>query len=413
MKRDVLEMIKYAYRNVPIYEEKKQIVSEVEDISEIPVLKKEELMEDWEQGINRKYLIAYLQGKLASSWTSGSTGACLRVLWKKEQFNQSLFPLWILRYRFYKIYPSDRFCYFYNTPNIEQKQQGNICYEIVDNSLGFYKENLLEENVVQIIEMMREYKPTWLMLQPSIALHLAEIIVKKNIPKLSTVTCIELYGEMLLDESRNFIEKVFQCKVVNQYGCNEVNSIAYECPYGHLHCLESNVYVEIVNSGKIVSDGCEGEICLTTLTNRVMPFIRYLIGDYGVMEHQHTCKCGLRSPILRLKTGRVGTWIRHEDGTVTTPYIFVHAVNSVVNRMGDVIIQFRVTQKEYKRFQTVFVLVEDAYEKLEFLEKEIENTFINCITDVMMLNGEYEFIYTNHIISAKYLKKNSYFVSEI
>lgn len=87
----------------------------------------------------------YLQGELTSSWTSGSTGKCMRVLWIKEQYNKSLSPLWILRHRFYNIKPTDKFCYFYNTSNVKQRKKDDVSNEIIDNYMVFYKNNLSAE----------------------------------------------------------------------------------------------------------------------------------------------------------------------------------------------------------------------------------------------------------------------------
>ena len=48
------------------------------------------------------------------------------------------------------------------------------------------------------------------------------------------------------------MEAFFNCKVASQYGCYEVNSIAYECPFHKLHVMTENVYVEIVGIIKSV-----------------------------------------------------------------------------------------------------------------------------------------------------------------
>lgn len=47
------------------------------------------------------------------------------------------------------------------------------------------------------------------------------------------------------------MEAFFNCKVASQYGCYEVNSIAYECPFHKLHVMTENVYVEIVEDNQI------------------------------------------------------------------------------------------------------------------------------------------------------------------
>lgn len=53
---------------------------------------------------------------------------------------------------------------------------------------------------------------------------------------------------MLLESTRRKLEEAFKCKISNQYGCYEANSIAYECLCEKLHCIKDNIYVEIVNN---------------------------------------------------------------------------------------------------------------------------------------------------------------------
>lgn len=411
MKEELLRMIKYAYTNVPLYEKKNIDITLIKDIKDIPVIKKEEIMIDWEEGISSNYLMKYLQGKLMSSWTSGSTGKCLRVLWTKEQYNQSLLPLWILRYRFYNIKPTDRFCYFYNTPNVEQKKKGDIIYEVIENSMGFYKNNLSETRICRIIDMIRDYQPKWLMLQPSTAVLIGRTVEKMKSAKMPFVEYIELSGEMLFTETRNYLNKIFGCTIANQYGCNELNSIAYECPEGNLHCLDSNVHVEIIQDGDQVEDSNEGEICLTTLNNKTMPLVRYAIGDGGRLRHNHSCKCGLDSPILELTSGRISTYIKNEDGTQTTPYIFVHAVHSIIEKLGDIIIQFQIIQKEYQKFDVIFILQEEIYDNLEKMTFDIEKSFLDSIDDKKLKKCEYIFKYTNQVLAINSKDKLSYFES--
>lgn len=413
MEQKLFRMVQEAYSNVPLYRDKGVEIQEDMDSSDIPVLTKEEILLDWERAISSQYLMPYLQNTLSSSWTSGSTGTCLRVLWTKGQFHESLFPLWTLRSYFYHITPTDRFCYFYNTPNVSQKQKGDVAYETIENAMGFCKENLSEKNVIEIIKIMQEYKPKWLMLQPSIALILADVIDNCMEDDVLDIQYIELSGEMLLDQHRNYIKKIFGCDVVNQYGCHELNSVAYECPSGQLHCLESNVHVEIVEGQRSLPDGEEGEVCLTTMNNKVMPLVRYKIGDFGVLDHQHHCSCGLKSPVLYLTKARSITMIKHEDGSESTPYLFVHAVDSVVKKYGDIILQFRVIQKEYTYFQVILVVNDEVYDEMEDLSDSLEDTFLNSIHETKMMDCEFEFIYTNRILSEKHLKKFSYFISEV
>ncbi len=406
-------IVDYAYETVPLYREKEIDISENTEILDIPVISKDEVIIDWEKAISRECLMKYINGRMLSSWTSGSTGKCLRVLWHNEQFNESLLPLWILRYKYYGINTNDRFCYFYHHANCEQKEKNDVIYETYRNSLGFSKQNMTEGILVSIIEMMQEFQPKWLMLQPSIALYLANVMNRYDIKSINSVKMIEMSGEMLSKESRSYIKKVFQCEIADQYGCGEVNSIAYECPCGNMHCLSSNVYVEVVHDGKVLEDGLEGEICITSLVNYAMPLIRYLVGDRGILWRKSSCECGQTGDILKLTAGRVGTEILYRDGLTSTPYIFMNAIEAVILRLGEIIIQFRVIQKEYDYFNVLLVLTEDAYYDLDSLTESIEDTFLQNIFENKLENSVFEFVYLDRIVCTENYRKFNYFESDI
>ena len=102
------------------------------------------------------------------------------------------------------------------------------------------------------------------------------------------------------------MEAFFNCKVASQYGCYEVNSIAYECPFHKLHVMTENVYVEIVE---------DNQICITSKHNRVMPFVRYKVGDRGRLCTDKNCSCGSQEPILELEMARDNDLIQKADGS--------------------------------------------------------------------------------------------------
>ena len=54
----------------------------------------------------------------------------------------------------------------------------------------------------------------------------------------------------MFSKTRNLIQEVFNCTIANQYGCNEVNSIAYECECGNLHLMQDCTYTELFYNGK-------------------------------------------------------------------------------------------------------------------------------------------------------------------
>ncbi len=63
--------------------------------------------------------------------------------------------------------------------------------------------------------------------------------------------------------------------------------------------------MEVLIDGQPARPGDMGDIALTCTTNRVMPLIRYRVGDRGRLSPD-PCSCGLPHPVLCDIQGRVG-----------------------------------------------------------------------------------------------------------
>lgn len=122
-------------------------------------------------------------------------------------------------------------------------------------------------------------------------------------------TCMVLH-----DFERETIERIFGCRVTNRYGCEEVSLIACECSEGNMHLNCDTLIVEFIRDGKPVSVGEPGAIVVTDLTNYGMPFIRYKVGDVGVLSTKTSCNCGCTYPIMESLEGRVADYVMTPDG---------------------------------------------------------------------------------------------------
>lgn len=108
----------------------------------------------------------------------------------------------------------------------------------------------------------------------------------------------------------------FGCPVLNEYGCTEVGSLAHRCPQGGLHLNPEHVLVEIVDDqGWHVPPGFPGQVVLTSLRNRVMPLLRYAVGDAAVWS-DGPCTCGRQRglPLVRSVEGRLSNVWRDRSG---------------------------------------------------------------------------------------------------
>lgn len=125
-----------------------------------------------------------------------------------------------------------------------------------------------------------------------------------------------------------------------------------------MHVMGSNVFTEILDDDNRPIRGGEGAVVITSLKNKVMPFIRYKIGDRGKMRAGDSCPCGNCSPILELTKARDNDMIVNADGSRTHSDIFAHAVE-MVNLVTENIVQYQITQKDYGDFDVILVLDEE------------------------------------------------------
>ena len=128
------------------------------------------------------------------------------------------------------------------------------------------------------------------------------------------VPFVKVFGEMLHKFQRHEIEQGFGARVIETYGCSETGTVAYECPSGSLHIFSEHVEVEILRDGKPVEPGETGDIVLTCTTNRVMPLVRYRVGDRGRLSPE-PCPCGRPHPSIAGIEGRVGDVLFTSAGT--------------------------------------------------------------------------------------------------
>ncbi|MDC0749467.1 glycosyltransferase [Polyangium mundeleinium] len=133
-------------------------------------------------------------------------------------------------------------------------------------------------------------------------------------------------AEKLFEPQREVIERAFGAPVFDRYGCREVMLIGAECErHEGLHVHAEGVFVELFSGGRPVPVGTPGEVLLTDLYNRAMPFLRYRNEDVAVAK-AGACACGRGLPRLASVEGRVLDLLIGEDSRIVAgemiPFLF-------------------------------------------------------------------------------------------
>ena len=119
---------------------------------------------------------------------------------------------------------------------------------------------------------------------------------------------------------RSQIQAGFRAPVRDTYICQETGIVAWECPASGLyHVLDDSLVVEILRQGLPCRPGEVGEVVVTGLIQRAMPFIRYSLGDAVVLSDA-LCPCGRRSLSFERTLGKMQDFFWLPDGREFNPW---------------------------------------------------------------------------------------------
>lgn len=177
-----------------------------------------------------------------------------------------------------------------------------------------------EAKLQEWARFVQQYRPVLLYGYPSAMSELARYILAERLVMPRSLIGVYSTAEMLTDAQRDLMQQAFACKVFNQYGCREVPNIAWECRHGNMH-----VFADLVRLESELIEG-EEQLLVTSLTNRLMPFIRYQLGDSGKLLDDE-CGCGSPFPLMEMGLCRQNDLIRTRSGKRIHPGFFHHLLD--------------------------------------------------------------------------------------
>lgn len=160
-------------------------------------------------------------------------------------------------------------------------------------------------------DFIAHYRPVLLQGYASILAALARFIHDEKRAMPDSLIGVYSTAEVLTDAQRALITEAFGCHVFNQYGSREIPNIACECRLGNMHVFTDMVWLESIGSRLLV----------TSLTNRLMPMIRYENGDSGELLAGE-CGCGLSFPLVSMGLCRQNDLVLTPDGRRIHPAFF-------------------------------------------------------------------------------------------
>ena len=208
------------------------------------------------------------------------------------------------------------------------------------------------------------------------------IVLKEICPTLKV--CM-VTSEMLFEDDKILLEKQFGIPIINEYGASELDLIAFQNTTGEWQVNSETLFVEILDDQNTpVPFGIEGRIVITSLFNQAHPFIRYDIGDIGILDEKSTFK----KPILKKLIGRTNDVAILPSGKKAPGLTFYYVTKSIIEDDGNVK-EFIIKQIKTDTFEIDYIseteLTTIQIDKIEkaialYLEPNLNFKFTRKIT---------------------------------
>jgi phenylacetate-CoA ligase len=310
------QLIRHAYTTSAWY---KKIIDDIdlnlnepiklEDLGRFPITTKIDIRENTSSFISSQYDAE----TMPKAKTGGSTGVSLNLFFDgycqklrnaAQMFSDS-FSGWE---------PGTRVAAIWGNPPRPETTKAKLRAFLLDRMIYLDTMDLNENSMGAFVEDWKSFKPEIIFGHSHSVYIFAKYLKDKKITALRPQGIVAT-SMMLLDHEREIIESVFQCKVINRYGCEEVGLIAVECEqHNGMHINNSHMILECLDeNNQPAASGQAGKLVITDLNNFGMPLIRYRVEDVGVLS-ERKCSCGRNTPLLERLEGRVADFLKKPDG---------------------------------------------------------------------------------------------------
>lgn len=295
-------------------------------------------------------------GRISRRQTAGSTGTPLTVLADPDTSARS-FAARIRFQGWHGLKPGDRQVRFWGRPLTGSLRKARLKDALL-NRIMIDSTALEPERVPATLQRIQSFGPDYAYGYTSMLQAFAEAMGAGGLTGRDLGLRIAIYtSETCLPSQRAQLAETFACPVVPEYGCSEVDIIAFGCPAGGLHINAENLWVEVVPSADAPPGS--GEVVVTDLGNRLMPLIRYRLGDLASLV-AGPCSCGRGLPLLGEIAGRSqGQFIITSRGSrihsQTLAYLF-----EAMAAQGLPLRQFQIVQEAIGRLRVDLSLPPDA-----------------------------------------------------
>lgn len=297
----IKEIIDFAYNNNDFYHNHfenanihPQDVKSWEDFSSLPLLTKDDIRNNLDNMISKGYLKEDLHYKR----TGGSTGEPIHLF--VDNYAANFKRAATNRHNAWAHYlPGMKRASLWGDTDKKYCFKEKIYMKLYDRTIYLDTLKMDAPYLLKFVKRIRKYRPKSLIGHGHSLFYFAKFLQDNKIDNIKFDGIIST-AEILFDNERKVIEDVFGKIVFDRYGCEELSIIASECEeHDGLHINAEGLYVEVIGG----DEKTPGELVITDLVNKGMPFVRYKIGDLATVLNG-PCSCGRGLPRLGKVLGR-------------------------------------------------------------------------------------------------------------
>lgn len=364
IERKKKEIVDYHLRNNPSYREFVGQTS-FENWEELPVMTKRDLQKPLIKRLSR----GFTPKNVYINKTSGSSGN--PFVFAKDKYCHAITWANIMRrFAWHGVdFNSSYQARFYGMP---LDSLSNFKLRFKDFLSNRYRLNIFDlsdSGIEKIVTQFRRKKFDYINGYTSSIVMVAKYLQAKNLilrdicPTLKV--CI-VTSEMLFHDDKLLLEKYLGIPIVNEYGASEVDVFAFQNAKYEWIVNTETAFIEIVDeNGKSVPHGQEGRILVTSLFNLAHPFIRYEVGDYGILDQKSTPK----KTVLKKLIGRTNDFALLPSGKKAPGMTFYSITKKLFGDDGNVK-EFVIRQTEKDTFYIEYVSREELSEnQIEQIKK--------------------------------------------
>ena len=352
---------------------------DINDWDSVPIITKRHLQQPLEQRLSD----GFGSKDVYINKTSGSSGD--PFIFAKDKWSHALTWAEIMnRFGWYGIdFNTSKQARFYGIPLDKKGYYKERLKDYFSNRFRFSVFDLSDAAFEKALVKFRTSNFDYINGYTSAIVQFAKYLKRKNINLKSACPSLKacvVTSEMLFEDDKSLLETHLGMPVINEYGASELDLIAFQNLEGDWQLNSETLYIEILDTNdNVLPYGEEGRIVVTSLYNKAHPFIRYDLGDIGVLSKDST----FRKPILKKLIGRTNDIIVLPSGKKAAGLTFYYITKSVIENDGNVS-EFIVEQVLIDTFKISYVsksvLSEAkktviANEVIRYLEPNITITF--------------------------------------